>query len=302
MPPMSATRRLALPFALDLRRSMRPLRLGKHDPTTDLRGSWLALAMWTPDGSASLRARHQGDSVEVEAWGDGAAWALEQSPAMLGLLDDRQGFDPQDDLVRRLHRDGDGLRLPRTGRVFDALVPAVLSQRVTGFEAKRSYRLLVERWGEPAPGPLGLRLTPRAEVIADIGYYDLHVIGVEKKRADALQRACTQIGRLERLARAAPEQLRDRMEVIPGLGRWTSAEVARVALGDPDAVSVGDHNLKHLVCWALAHEARGSDDRMLELLEPYPGHRGRVCTLIESSGLSAPRAAPRQRTEGMRDR
>jgi 3-methyladenine DNA glycosylase/8-oxoguanine DNA glycosylase len=295
-------RTVRLPFALDLRRSMRPLRLGKHDPTVDLRGSSLALSMWTPAGAAALRVQHQGDALEVEGWGDGADWALEQSPAMLGLLDDRDGFDPQDELVRRLHHHADGLRLPRTGRVLDALVPAILSQRVTGFEAKRSYRLLVERWGEPAPGPLGLRLTPSPEVIAEIGYYDLHVIGVEKQRADTLKRACVHSSRLERLVAAGAGQLRDRLEVIPGVGRWTSAEVARVAMGDADAVSVGDFHLKHIVCWALAQEPRGSDDRMLELLEPYPGHRGRVCTLIESSGISAPRYGPRQRIEPMGDR
>jgi 3-methyladenine DNA glycosylase/8-oxoguanine DNA glycosylase len=178
--------------------------------------------------------------------------------------------------------------------VLDALVPAILSQRITGFEAKRSYRALVDRWGEEAPGPGGLRLTPRPEAIAEVGYYDLHVIGVEKRRADTLKRACAHAARLERLACEDPGELRGRLETISGIGRWTSAEVARVALGDADAVSVGDFHLKHLVAWALAGEPRGTDDRMLELLEPYAGHRGRVCTLLESSGLSAPRYGPRQ--------
>jgi 3-methyladenine DNA glycosylase/8-oxoguanine DNA glycosylase len=145
-------------------------------------------------------------------------------------------------------------------------------------------------------------LTPRPDVIAEVGYYDLHVIGVEKKRADTLKRACAHAARLERLARTDPRQLRDRLEGIQGVGLWTSAEVARVALGDADAVSVGDFNLKHLVCWALANEARGTDDRMLELLEPYPGHRGRVCTILESSGISAPKRGPKPRIQPTRDR
>ena len=291
-----------MPFAVDLRRSLQPLRLGKHDPTIDLHPTAVALSLRTPEGSASLRARHLGPEIHVEAWGDGADWALTHSPAMLGLLDDRAGFDPQDDLVQGLHRDADGLRLPATGRVLDALVPAILSQRVTGFEAKRSYRTLVERWGEPAPGPGELRLTPRAEVIAELGYYDLHVIGVEQGRADTLKRACAHATRLETLPATAPAGLRDRLEAITGVGRWTSAEVARVVLGDADAVSVGDLHLKNLVCWALAGEPRGTDDRMLELLEPYPGHRGRVCTLLETSGLSAPRFGPRRRIEPIGER
>jgi len=295
-------RSISLPFAIDLRRSMQALRLGKHDPTVVLRERELAVAMRTPDGDATLAVHHHGDRFEVEAWGEGASWALETAPSMLGCHDDRAGFDPPDPVVRRLHREGDGLRLPRTLRVLDALVPAVLSQRVTGFEAKRSYRQLVERWGRPAPGPGRLLLPPRPEAIADLAYYDLHVIGVEKKRADALQRVCAHAARLERLGAASPHELRSRLEAIPGVGPWTSAEVARVALGDADAVSVGDFHLKHLVSWALAAEPRGTDERMLELLEPYLGHRGRVCTLLESAGLSAPKYGPRQRIQPIADR
>jgi 3-methyladenine DNA glycosylase/8-oxoguanine DNA glycosylase len=143
---------------------------------------------------------------------------------------------------------------------------------------------------------------PPADLIAELGYYDLHVIGVEKSRADTLKRACAHTTRLQRLVEDEPGQLRDRLEGISGIGPWTSAEVARVVLGDADAVSVGDFHLKHLVCWALAGEARGSDARMLELLDPYPGHRGRVCALLETSGLSVPRRAPRQRIEPISER
>ena len=83
------------------------------------------------------------------------------------------------------------------------------------------------------------------------------------------------------------------MTALPGLGPWTAAEVAVRALGDPDAVSVGDFHLKHLVSWALAREPRGTDERMLELLEPYAGHRAHVVRLLELSGLRPPRYGPR---------
>lgn len=297
-----ARRTITPPFAVDLHRSLIPLRLGRRDPTITLTDSAVALTMHTPDGDAALTGTQRAGHIEVEAWGDGAAWALETAPGLFGCLDDRAGFDPSHPIVRRLHRHSDGLRLPRTARVLDALLPAIISQRVTGFEAKRSYRLLVERWGTPAPGPTGLLLSPRPEVIAELGYYDLHVIGMEKARADALKRVCAFGNRLERLGASAPAELRARLEAISGLGQWTSAEVARVALGDADAVSVGDFHLKHLVSWALANEPRGTDDRMLELLEPFSGHRGRVCTLLESSGLSAPKYGPRQRIQPIAER
>lgn len=295
-------RTIPLPFAVDLRRSLRPLRLGKHDPTIDLRVGSVLLSMHTPQGPATLRALQDVDRFEVEAWGPGSEWALEGAPALLGCEDDRAGFEPDHPLLARLQREADGLRMPRTGRVHEALVRAVLSQRVTGFEAKRAFRLLVERWGEPAPGPGGLLVVPTPQAIGDIGYYDLHVIGVEKKRADALKRACAHATRLDQVATSAPQELRTRLEAIAGIGTWTSAEVARAVLADADAVSVGDFHLKHLVSWALAAESRGTDDRMLELLEPYRPHRGRVCVLLESAGVIAPRYGPRQRIEPIAER
>jgi 3-methyladenine DNA glycosylase/8-oxoguanine DNA glycosylase len=290
-------RTILLPFAVDLRRSLGPMRLGKHDPTILLDHHTMLRATRTPDGPATLRVEHHGDRLLVEAWGDGAPWALDAAPAALGVLDDRAGFAPTHPVVADLHRHADGLRLPRTQRVVEALVPAILSQRVTGFEARRSFRQLVERWGEPAPGPGGLRVPPAPDVVAELGYYDLHVVGVEKKRADTLKRACAHATRLEAAGALPSATLRERLEAVPGIGPWTSAEVARLARGDADAVSVGDFHLKNLVAHTLAGEPRGTDERMLELLEPFAGHRGRVCLLIETAGLTAPRYGPRQRIE-----
>ena len=84
-----------------------------------------------------------------------------------------------------------------------------------------------------------------------------------------------------------------RLRAIPGIGPWTAAEVGMRAFGDPDAVSVGDFHLPNMVAWALAGEPRGTDERMLELLEPYRGQRGRVLRLLELSGVGPPRRAPR---------
>lgn len=290
-------RHLPLPFPVDLRRSLRPLRVGRADPTVLLGERAVLRATRTPDGPATLRIDHEGDRLLATAWGPGAEWALEAAPGLVGLLDDAESFDPPAGLIRRLHREAPDLRLPRTGRVVEALIPAVLGQRVTSFEARRSFVQLVERFGEPAPGPGGLLLTPQPGRIAELGYYDLHLVGMEKKRADTLKRVCAHASRIEQAGLGSSAVLRERLEAIPGVGPWTSAEVARLALGDPDAVSVGDHHLKHLVCWALAREENGTDHRMLELLEPFAPHRGRACLLLEDGRLRARRKAPRQRIE-----
>ena len=84
-----------------------------------------------------------------------------------------------------------------------------------------------------------------------------------------------------------------RLTAVPGIGPWTAAEVGVRALGDPDAVSVGDFHLPNLVAYALAGEPRGDDARMLELLEPYRGQRARVMRLLELSGIRPPRYGPR---------
>lgn len=290
-------RTIPLAVALDLRRSLRPLQVGSHDPTIELQRDVMIRATRTPGGPVTTRVEHHGDRLEVEAWGAGAEWSLDAAPAALGLLDDRDGFDPAHPMVRDLHRRAEGLRLLRTGQVLEALVPAILRQRVTGFEAKRSFRQLVERWGEPAPGPFGLWLPPTAVAIAELGYYDLHLIGLEKKRADTLKRACAHATRVEATGALTSLQMRARLEAIPGVGPWSTAEVARVTHGDADAVSVGDYHLKNVVAFALAGEPRASDERMLELLEPFAGQRGRVCLLIESAGLGAPKYGPRRRIE-----
>jgi 3-methyladenine DNA glycosylase/8-oxoguanine DNA glycosylase len=159
-------------------------------------------------------------------------------------------------------------------------------------------RLLRHFTTEPAPGPASgpapsrpLRLPPDPVAVAASPYWLFHPFGIEQKRADALRRTAARAGTLERSADAADATVR--LTSLPGIGPWTAAEVVRVAFGDPDAVSVGDYHLKHIVAYALAGEPRADDARMLELLEPFAGHRGRVCQLLTAAGISAPRYGPR---------
>src|SRR4029079_5825019 len=98
-----------------------------------------------------------------------------------------------------------------------------------------------------------------------------------------------------------PEPAKRRLRALPGFGPWTSALVAMSAVGDADGVPVGDLHLPSMVTWALAGEPRGTDERMLELLESFAGHRGRVIRLLKSSGIRAPRFGPKlalQHTRG----
>jgi 3-methyladenine DNA glycosylase/8-oxoguanine DNA glycosylase len=195
-----------------------------------------------------------------------------------------------------------GLRITRTLAVFEALVPTILAQRVTGLEAGRSYRALVLALGEPAPGPTppGLLVPPSPGILAALPYYRFHPFGIEMRRANTIRGAAARAPRLEAWTALPPGEARRLITTLPGLGEWTVAEVAIVALGDADAVSVGDYHIPDTVAWALAGEARADDDRMLQLLEPFAGHRGRVIRLIEAAGISAPRYGPKSAVRSFR--
>jgi 3-methyladenine DNA glycosylase/8-oxoguanine DNA glycosylase len=284
---ISSSIRIRLTRPLDLVRTLartRPARVAAP-------GIWRATR--TPAGPGTEHLWLDGDLLRVEAWGPGADWLCEQAPALVGELDDDSGFEPRHPLLSELRRRHRGVRIPRTGAVLEAAVPTILEQKVIGVQARHAYRRLLLELGEPAPGPVPLRLPPTPAVLAATPYWVFHRWGVEQRRAGLIANAARHASRLEEAVGMAPADAQRRLTALPGMGAWTAAEIAVVALGDPDAVSVGDFHLPNLVGWALAGEPRGTEERMLELLEPYRGHRARAVQLLELAGITAPRRGPR---------
>ena len=286
-------RSIPMPFPVDLAKTLFPLCRGSSDPTMRVGVADAYRAMRTPEGPATVHIRSIGYDISTQAWGPGARWALESVPGMIGALDDDTGFEPQHHVIQELWRRNKGVRITRTGAVMHSLIPTILEQKVTGVEARRAYRAMVFATSEPAPGDLGLYLPPDPVRLAETPYFAFHPWGVERRRAESIRAACERASRLEAGASLPVSQAKARLLEIHGVGPWTVAEVARTALGDADAISVGDFHLPNVVCWALAREPRGTDERMLELLEPYRGHRGRVQTLLDASNISAPAFGPR---------
>lgn len=287
-------RDLTLDIPLDLRRTLAIHLRGSGDPTMRLAGGQVIRATRTADGPATVELLARGNHLAAEAWGPGADRVLAAVPALVGIDDDRAGFVPgHHRLVAELDRRHPGIRFGRTGAVLESLIPAILEQKVTGTEAWRGFRGILKRWGEPAPGPFGLRLAPPPAVLAAIPYHELHPIGIERRRADLLRRVAERADRFEEIVSMPREDAYRRLRAMPGIGPWTAAEVALRTLGDADAVSVGDFHLPNLVAFGLAGEIRGTDARMLELLEPWRGHRARVVRLLEQSGLRPPAFGPR---------
>jgi 3-methyladenine DNA glycosylase/8-oxoguanine DNA glycosylase len=290
-----ATRLLHPPASYHLAGSVRPIAMGAHDPCARFVGRTFWWSTRTPDGPATLSLHGAAGKVRAAGYGPGAGWVVDRADAVAGLRDDLAGFAAlakAHPLVAQLAYEQRGIRLPATGTLFPRLIRAIFEQKVTGKEAFRAYAATMRRFGSPAPGPFQpLWTPPDPAVIAATPYWVFHRFGVEQRRADTLRRAAAEADRLERCTDAA--EATRRLTTIAGIGRWTAAEVVRVVYGDPDAVSVGDYHIPNMVAWALAGEPRGDDARMLALLEPFRGHRGRVCVLLEAAGRYAPRFGPR---------
>ncbi|MGW4511159.1 DNA-3-methyladenine glycosylase family protein [Streptomyces sp. NPDC004393] len=283
---------------LDLGLVLGPLRRGPADPTfraTPDGSVWRA--SHTPQGPGTLRVALRHGNAEAEAWGPGAEWLLEQLPEMLGASDDPGAFEPRHRLLALTWKRRPGLRLTRTGLVLESLIPSVLEQKVTTDEAYRAWRLLVRKFGEPAPGPAPGRMhvMPAPRTWALIPSWEWHRAGVDDKRASTILRAVRLAARLEQATGMAPAEAQARLEVVPGIGPWTSAETVQRSHGAADSVTVGDLHLPGIVGYALAGDRNADDERMLSLLEPYAGQRHRAARLILLSGSVPPRRAPRMR-------
>ncbi|MFC8200178.1 DNA-3-methyladenine glycosylase family protein [Streptomyces sp. NPDC057298] len=286
----------APPWPLDLGLVLGPLRRGPADPTfrrTPDGAVWRASL--TPVGPGTLRVCVRGGVVEGEAWGPGARWLLDQLPLMLGEADDPGAFEPRHRLVATTRHRRPGLRLTRTGLVLESLIPSILEQKVTTDEAYRAWRSLVRKYGVPAPGPVDGRMfvMPEPRVWSLIPSWEWHRAGVDNKRASTILRAVRVARRMEEAVALDAEAARERLELVSGIGPWTSAETVQRSHGAPDAVTVGDLHLPGIVGYALAGDRDADDAVMLSLLEPYAGQRHRAARLILLSGRTPPRRHPK---------
>lgn len=295
MADVMAEREWAAPFVVDVHRTLAVQGRGRGDPTfrADAAGAIWRTSL-TPDGPATIRVlpgrplpqaaeEDPVTLVRAQAWGPGGQWLLDALPGALGLYDDASGFEPDaHPVIKDAARRHPDLRLGRSGRLMEALVPAILEQKVVVLEAHRAWRILLWKYGTlpPGPAPRGMRVFPDPRTWRRIPSWDWHRAGVEGVRAETIIRAASVADSLERLLTLTHEEADRKLQTIPGIGIWTSAEARQRAAGDPDAVSVGDYHLKNVVGWALAGKRRSTDEEMLALLEPFKGHRHRATRLI----------------------
>ncbi|MFE1664453.1 DNA-3-methyladenine glycosylase family protein [Microbacterium sp. P02] len=292
---------------LEMRRAVMYQRHGAGDPTMFEHAGVIWRASRTPLGVATLAIRESTPGViRGAAWGPGAAWALDQLPALCGAEDDPSGFDPSaHPLIADAHHRHPGLRIGRTDLVFDALASAIIEQKVTSVQAFGAWRRIVSWYGERAPGPTprAMFAPPSIEGWRHVPSWAWHRAGLEPPQSRTIVAAARRGDAIVRATQRAEDgEARDRVLIsLKGVGAWTSAETRIRAFGDPDAVSVGDFHLAHEVGYALTGE-RTDDDGMVRLLAMWPGHRQRVIRLIETTGVREPRRGPRLHPEDHRDR
>lgn len=246
----------------------------------------------TPEGSASVAFRSVGGEVVVDAWGPGAVWAVDRVPALLGARDDPSGFRPLHPVVRDLTARLGVPRIGATGRWFEAMATAAIYQRVVSADARSSVARMGRLFGAEVPGGGALPLFPRPSAVLRVPDHGFHRAGVDRARTRVIRVAAKHADRLEALAGRPAAEARRWLERLPGMGPWTAARTTGAAAGDPDAVPVGDLHVPRLVTYALSGATDGDDDSMLELLEPYAGHRGRVVRLVKAAGIGPPRHFP----------
>ena len=273
-------------------------RHGPSDPTTwmNVIGRGIASsgdfvrATRTPDGPGTLHIRWQpghGDEVQIDAYGPGGRWLAARAPHMLGCHDvlDHALHLAEHPKVAAAAVRHDTIRFGASGE-----------QRITIGEAHRQWTRLCLELGEPAPGPFSrLVLPPEPRVLARQPSWWFHPLGIERKRAQPLIDIARHADKFWAWAELSPTEAGAKLRLIPGVGQWTVGSVLGPALGDPDALAVGDFHLKNIVANTLAGEPRATDERMLELLEPYVGQRGRVVRMLMRNGASTPKFGPKKR-------
>ncbi|MEZ5221430.1 MAG: hypothetical protein R2743_08030 [Ilumatobacteraceae bacterium] len=277
------------------RATLAPLRNGRGDPTTQLAPGEFARATLTPDGPASLHLDWRDGTLRTRVWGPGGDWMAARVPGLIGALDRPVVFADAPRALAQAQRNHPDLRLGASGTLYHDLLPTILAQRITAMEAMPQWRRLCLELGEPAPGPLGLRLPPAPERLASTPSWWFHPRGVEHKRAEPLITVARHAHHLWAWSERSSAELASQLVLLPGIGEWTIGTVLGTCVGEPDALPVGDYHFKNTVAWALAGEPRGTDERMIELLAPFRGQRGRVLRLLLLDGNAAPKYGPRQR-------
>lgn len=280
------------------------LRHATRDPAHQVAADgavWRATQLGS--GVVSYRLATTSEGITCTAFGPGAEEALSRAAGIVGVHDDVSTFVPRVPLVDRAHKAHPGLRVPKTQQVVDALIPAVLGQKVTGKEAAESWVHLVRLFGVAAPlpnsemvQPVSLLAPPTAKQWASVPSWAWHRCGVGPDRARTIQRALHAVPAVQRHTEGGDvESAYVALQSVPGVGGWTAAVIGHQAFGDADAIPWNDYHLGRVVGWALTGKIVPNEE-VERLVAPWKPHRYRLWRLLElTPAARPPRRGPRAR-------
>lgn len=169
---------------------------------------------------------------EKGAYGAEAREALRTSdPVMRRLIDAHSNFDPQT-----------WRRYGPTSDPFGTLLRVVVGQQVSTSAATAILGRLSLLFGDRLPTPSELLATEEGE---------LRSVGLSRQKLSYLRNLaeCVQSGALDldRLASLPDDEVRERLMVVKGIGRWSADMFLLRELGRPDILPSGDVGIRNAV-------------------------------------------------------
>ncbi len=261
--------------------------IGPYDPTASLTATRLRKAFFAENGPCVVEMSQAVNGATIVVQGTDNEQVRDILVRGLSRDDGYHSFSPKHPLVGKMHRQLPGLRLFPVPWIFDVACAVVLQQRIRFVDAAKSWRLISNKYGEITP--TGLIAFPPARVVASMETWRFEELGVDGKRTKTLILMARELKRHPITADMAPAAARAILQRIPGVGPWTIDTILGYGLGDSDALPLGDLYLPHVVAYGLTGATRGSDEGMVQLLEPFRGQRFRVVRLLGEARIGPPR-------------
>ncbi|MDW8119131.1 MAG: hypothetical protein RMK40_00540 [Chloroflexota bacterium] len=145
-----------------------------------------------------------------------------------------------------------GLHPPRMPSLFESLVFAICGQQVSAGVARHIRTRLVEQFGESLEWNGQVRRAfPSPERILKAGRGGLRSVGLSERKVEYILECARQAVEgllpLEDMGLGHPQQMRERLLRLRGVGQWTVEWVFLRGLGHPGVFPAGDLALQRLL-------------------------------------------------------
>jgi len=258
------------------------------------------LRAWGPPGHPwVLAVGPEGDRWRVEAWGADAPTARAAARALFSLDHPIEAFYRlvrEEAVLRGTDRRFRGLRIPRDAHLYEAILHSVLGQQVSVRAATAmKERLLAATGAFLMADGIEVPRMPTPSELRSLGVDGLRGTGVSGAKCRSLiaLAAAVEDGTMPGVELAAgPLTVAvERLDRLPGVGRWTAENALMRGVGRPDVFIAGDLGIRVALEKYGVLRRSASEDRARTWAERhYPGW-GSYVTLYLWRKLVADRSA-----------